>query len=268
MLRYSHARRIPCESLVFAVRRTLAALQPGDLLFMDEPWDPTLQLDCATRTVGSRTIKWLERHGANVLSKDTAIHVALVKEVSPEPTLIDVVRGAGVRQIPLVKFMSACKLGTRIYHGRMQNITEAQAMSAVEFASRKIGLPYAYDYSPPTSSDEEYYCSSLIDYAYRHALDTDLVFTPVPFRLIFEPRDFWKSYYKEREKLVPTWFGSNPTLLLHSLCMKYYETTFGAFANSRKDGYASDWGPDVQQYILAIESLSRYSGQTFNTPYA
>lgn len=254
MLRRPVFRLAPSPALAFAVSRSVAALQPGDLLFVDEPQHPANELDNAIRTVGTSTIDWLERRGARVAHRDTAVHVALVKDGGQEASIIEAVREIGVRQISLPNFLHGLPPGCRIFHGKLQGITHEHAHRAVAFASEKIGLPYSGEYVAPTPSFETYYCSSLIDYAFREALGSKLVFTDEPFPLLFEPICFWEAYYQERQKTVPSRVGSNPTLLLHSLKVKYYETAFGSFASSRRKDIS--WNLDVEQYLLAIENTS------------
>ncbi|CAE8607240.1 unnamed protein product [Polarella glacialis] len=257
MLHRSLARCAPLHSLRTAVSRTVAALQPGDLLFVEQPWDSSSSLDCAIRTVGTTTISWLEKRGASPECRDTAVHVALVKDTGGEASIIEAARGVGVRQVPLPHFLhNFSRLGDRIFHGKVLGITQAQASRAVTFASEKCGRPYSEDYSEPNSANEMYYCSSLADYAYRNAVGRDLFFTKEPFPLIFEPRLFWEQYYEERGEVVPPWTGSNPTLLLHSPRVKYYETIFASFAASRRKLDELDSNVDLEEYMLALQEFA------------
>ena len=83
----------------------------------------------------------------------------------------------------------------------------------------------------PPEVNDTYYCasfakkvlsgscvgSSLVDYAYRSALQSRLVFTVTDMPLIWEPVDFWKKYYAKMNQTLPHYNGSNPTMLLQSV---------------------------------------------------
>ncbi|CAE7230182.1 unnamed protein product, partial [Symbiodinium sp. KB8] len=98
---------------------------------------------------------------------------------------------------------------------------EATRQHAAAWALAKVGDPYAQDFQPPTLGRESYYCSSLVDYAYRFAFGRHLVFTDVEFPLQWEPYDFWEKYYRSLNKTIPHFNGSNPTLLLQSAAVTY-----------------------------------------------
>merc|ERR1712187_428084 len=208
------------------------------------------------------------KRGANVVRRDTAMHVALVKEGGSNASIIEATRGVGVRQIPLPQFMGNCSSRCKFYHGKVQGVTHEQARRAVAFAESKLDFRYAEEYLAPTPNVEEYYCSSLIDHAYCDVLGKSLVFTDEPFQLIFEPRQFWDRYYAERNKNLPICVGSNPTLLLHSLRVKYYETAFGRFSSSRDTLNIIDLNCDLAQYALAIEHLSSFGAEAVDEQHA
>lgn len=256
MLARSCFRFAPSERLARAVSRTVAALQPGDLLFVDEPRQTFGDLDKAIDCVGSSTIQWLEARGRVVAQRDTAIHVALVQSSGNDASVIDAYRGIGVRRIALPLFLKQWSPQCRIYHGRLQGVGSELSQIAADFAEGKVGLNYCEKYSPPDAIGEAYYCSSLVDYAFRFALQKTLVFTCEPFKLIFEPHDFWEDYFRKRQQVLPSCYGSNPTLLLHSPCVKYYETALGAFAASRNPNLDQNWEQDMDAYMRQIADLS------------
>mmetsp|Transcript_11258 Transcript_11258/g.30642 ORF Transcript_11258/g.30642 Transcript_11258/m.30642 type:complete len:262 (-) Transcript_11258:133-918(-) len=207
---------------------TVHHLKHGDLLFVSEPLNLKLPLDKAIQSVGYKTIDWLVQRGREVASKDTAEHVAMVVSDSTghATSVVEAVRIAGTRTLPLDAFFKEFMPGTKFFHGAMQDITRDQARSAVAFAMRRAGAPYADDFAPPdpmctTPWTQNYYCSSLIDYAYRDALNEELVFTKEPFPLIWDPPEFWDKFYKKLGMERCTGVGSNPTLLMHSPRVEY-----------------------------------------------
>ena len=105
------------------------------------------------------------------------------------------------------------------FDGDLQRQLAEKALAA---ATTQLGKPYAHDFEQPPS---QFYCSSLVEWSFRTASSGRRVFLPpsVPeFTLIFEPRDFWKQYYKSLGLALPANVsGSNPTLLLHSPAMSY-----------------------------------------------
>ena len=84
---------------------------------------------------------------------------------------------------------------------------------AVEIALAQVGKPYALDFAPPPN---QFYCSSLVRYAYQQASGREHVFLHEAFNLIFDPLVYWQDYYTGMGlKLPVNVTGSNPTLLLH-----------------------------------------------------
>lgn len=216
-----------CLSSIGSERKRIfesALVRRGDLIFVQLPLNPHEELDDAIHTVGVATLDWLERRGVKIRDRDTATqHVALMMSDSntTSAAVVEAVRGAGVRTRTLTSFLAAYPSGTQFYHGRLRGITDAQAEQAVAVAKAKVGMPYADNFAEPSGSCEQYYCSSLVDYAYRSALGQNIAFTCEPFPLLFEPRKYWEDYYASREQVLPECFGSNPTLLMHSQRVEY-----------------------------------------------
>lgn len=149
-------------------------------------------------------------------------------------------RVLGVRVLPLPDFYKEFIPGTKFYHGRVRDVTNEQADAAVHFALQHVGARYAVDFSEPsplciTPWTQAYYCSSLVDHAYRKALGKDLVFTTEPFPLTFEPREFWEQYYREQGLALPSGFGSNATLLLRSSKVTYAPWSFSTPAEQKEE---------------------------------
>eukprot|EP00928_Gymnodinium_smaydae_P083636 TRINITY_DN66882_c0_g1_i1.p1 TRINITY_DN66882_c0_g1~~TRINITY_DN66882_c0_g1_i1.p1 ORF type:complete len:273 (+),score=29.60 TRINITY_DN66882_c0_g1_i1:48-821(+) len=255
MLRTCRVRLGPSEALARSARATIEALRPGDLLFVEEPRDDLSELNNAIDCVGDSTIKWLEARGRAVARRDTAIHVGMIRTGGRDATAIDAYRGVGVRSLALPLFLSEWSKRCKVYHGRVQGVSVGDAEQAVRFAEEKLGAEYSEAYLPPDDENDAYYCSSLIDYSFQSALKKRLVFTNEPFSLIFEPHEFWEKYYRERHERVPTCVGSNPTLLLHSPCVKYYETVLGPFAASREVGSKYTDAFDVERYLQRVQQF-------------
>eukprot|EP00928_Gymnodinium_smaydae_P082612 TRINITY_DN65931_c0_g1_i1.p1 TRINITY_DN65931_c0_g1~~TRINITY_DN65931_c0_g1_i1.p1 ORF type:complete len:264 (+),score=26.15 TRINITY_DN65931_c0_g1_i1:70-861(+) len=198
----------------------LASLRHGDLVFASEPLDLSTPLDQAIQATGDATMNWLEERGVDVARHDTAQHVGMIVEDGKGNAayVVEAVRIAGVRVLPLHLFFKEFIPGTRFFHGKVKAVDAHQAKKAVIFAMQQASAPYADDFSPPfdKAGAHAFYCSSLVDYAYRDALSKELVFTDEPFPLTFEPESFWEEYYQKQQRKKPSGYGSNPTLLLHS----------------------------------------------------
>eukprot|EP00450_Noctiluca_scintillans_P015438 CAMPEP_0194523486 /NCGR_PEP_ID=MMETSP0253-20130528/58386_1 /TAXON_ID=2966 /ORGANISM="Noctiluca scintillans" /LENGTH=189 /DNA_ID=CAMNT_0039368029 /DNA_START=119 /DNA_END=688 /DNA_ORIENTATION=+ len=173
-------------------------------------------LDSAIETVGDATIDWLRRQDVPVVGNGTAVHVAL----RHGDQLVEAIPPA-VQIVTATEFFGRYPPGTLFFEGTLPYASDDEAERASHFGFSKVGLPYATNFYPPTRDSEVYYCSSLVDYAYRNATGRDLVFTEEPFTLIFEPVEFWSDYYHQRNMSVPNVTGSNPTLLLHSASTIY-----------------------------------------------
>lgn len=225
--RVAAAASCQCRSAV------TTGLRHGDLLFASEPLlELELPLFQAVREVGRASVEWLQGRGATPSSGEDLLakHVAMViADASGRATsVVEAVRLLGVRTISLESFFDGFAQGTRFLHGRVKGVNAEQRRKAVSYALVRTGAPYANDFSPPSASEaipwnQAHYCSSLVDYAYRSALEQDLVFTEEPFPLVFEPRGFWEKYYNDQGQSLPRGFGSNPTMLLHSPRVDYSE---------------------------------------------
>lgn len=205
-------------------------LRRGDLLFVSEPLDMCCPLDQAISAVGKATVQWLSSRpgGAACAERDeVSEHVAMViTDARGRPTgVVEAMRVAGVRVLTLEDFIREFPRGSRFFHGRLHSVSNEMAAEAASHALRQVGAPYADNFASWTaaqgSSQPQFYCSSLVDYAYRTALRKDLVFTDVPFQLIFEPKDYWEDYYRRLGRPLPSGEGSNPTLLMHSLAVEF-----------------------------------------------
>lgn len=188
----------------------------GDLIFVRPPFDPASTLDNAILATGAATIDWLRAQGVAVESDETVVHVGLAwrNETSDELMFVEATPPI-VRLTPASTFFASWTNSSTFFRGRLRDpLVRAQGGRAAAIALRQQGKPYADDFGPPP---RQFYCSSLVDYAYRRATNDETVFIPEPFPLIFEPLDFWEEYYAAMNLSVPVnETGSNPTLLLHS----------------------------------------------------
>jgi len=204
-------------------------LRHGDLIFVTEPVNPDVPLDLAVQSIGQATIRWLQRRGAQVSKPHhIAEHVGMVVADSfgHAEKVVEAQRVAGVRVLELPDFLREFVPGSGFFHAWLPEATEEQRNSAVSYALHRVGGAYAHDFSEPSPSCTQpwlskYYCSSLIDYAFREALGEELVFSDEPFPLVFEPREFWEDFYRKQRLELPTGTGSNPTMLLHSSRVRY-----------------------------------------------
>jgi len=207
---------------------SVSELRHGDLLFVSEPLNLAAPLDRAIHDVGHATIAWLRQRKIAVARDDIAEHVAMVVAdgLGHAVAVVEAARICGVRVLPLNAFFQEFMPGSRFFHGQLAGATRDQASKAVSFAMQRAGAPYSDDFSAPsplatTPWTQAFYCSSLVDYAYREALGRETVFTEEPFPLTFVPEDFWDGYYREQGRARPQGDGSNPTLLLHSPAVRY-----------------------------------------------
>ena len=206
--------------LLLSVAST-ARLETGDLIFVQPPLDTGSPLDDAILATGAATIQWLRYHGAVVDSNETAVHVAVALRDpdSGELSFVEAVPPA-VQTTPADVFFRAWPERTRFYHGGFRNATIRQRQpAAAQLASKQMGRPYANNFGPPPN---QFYCSSLVDWAYRQVTGDEHVLIDDPFTLIFVPHEFWKQYYADMNSTLPANVtGSNPTLLLHSPHLQY-----------------------------------------------
>mmetsp|Transcript_105220 Transcript_105220/g.226898 ORF Transcript_105220/g.226898 Transcript_105220/m.226898 type:complete len:268 (+) Transcript_105220:28-831(+) len=209
------------------VEHSTRPLSHGDLLFVAEPVDPSVRLDLAVQSIGQATILWLQRHGALVSRPFHIVqHVGMVvaDQFGHAEKVVEAQRVAGVRVLSLPDFLGEFVPGSRFFHAWLPEATKEQRQSAVSYALHRVGAAYAHDFSEPNQKcarQSKYYCSSLVDYAYREALGQDLVFSDEAFPLVFEPRVFWEEFYREQSMGLPSGCGSNPTMLLHSSRVRY-----------------------------------------------
>mmetsp|Transcript_12128 Transcript_12128/g.22877 ORF Transcript_12128/g.22877 Transcript_12128/m.22877 type:complete len:225 (+) Transcript_12128:64-738(+) len=191
-------------------------LRAGDLLFVHRPTNVSDPLSRAIEATGLATVRWLEAHGRHVLHKDTAAHVAMVVNAT---TIVQA--ASDVELISVENWWSSYAAAATVFVGALPSAGEAARGRAVQWALGKVGEPYAENFQPPTLGRESFYCSSLVDYAYRFAFQRQLVFTDIEFPLQWEPRDFWERYYRGLNQTIPQYNGSNPTLLLQSAAVTY-----------------------------------------------
>jgi len=191
-------------------------LVTGDLIFVRPKFDPTSALDNAILATGAATIEWLRAHGVVIESNETVVHVAMAwrNETSNDLFFVEAAPPV-VTLTPADLFFDSWTNSSTFYRGRLRSpLDRARGGRAADYALTQRGKPYADDFGPPP---RQYYCSSLVDWAYRKATGNEHVFVDDTFQLIFVPLDFWQQYYSSMNQSLPVNVtGTNPTLLLHS----------------------------------------------------
>jgi len=203
----------------------------GDLVFVQPPYNLQSPFDAAILATGKATVEWMRRNGYALpkgAENKTATHVAVaMRESDGSLHFVQAVPMMGVVKTSAQDFFrdNGAKRGSTFYFGRLTNCDRTAAEDASRIAETEVGKKYANDFSPPPS---EFYCSSLVDYAYARALNRQSldVFIAKRFTLIFEPLSFWKKYYDQMGMKLPVNVtGTNPTLLLHSPAVALFQST-------------------------------------------
>lgn len=212
----------PSSSSPFSVSTSSVLLQEqwrtGDLIFIEPPFDPKQPYDNAIKSTGVATIDWMRKNGIAVpeTATQTVTHVALAwVDQDDNVSFVEAIPPA-VTVTPAAAFFARYPPGVTFYHGVTEfNTTSFVGEVAVMVAKLQKGKPYATLFEPPNSG--QFYCSSLVQFAYETAVKQTHLFIPIDFPLMFVPLKFWEDYYMERHEKIPTnMTGSNPTLLLHS----------------------------------------------------
>ena len=200
-------------------------LQTGDLVFVSPRMeDPRSSLDNAILATGAATIRWLRAHGVPVAGNQTVDHVALVLRNASGLFFVQALPPR-VEVTAAIDFWQSILPTTTVFYGWLTDPSQRWrlAAAAVTVALGEVGTPYAQEFESPPA---EFYCSSLVDWAFRQAAEGVDVFVPPPlhFTLLFEPRVFWQTYYARRNLTLPVNVsGSNPTLLLQSSAVTFAE---------------------------------------------
>lgn len=195
----------------------------GDLLFLRPPLSASSELDKAILATGKATISWIRAQGIVVHSPDISLHVAMAWRALNGSLYFIQAIPPRVVITPASEFFRSIPPGTTTFHGAVPSSwrnTSTVALDASRIALKQVGKPYASDFEPPPN---KFYCSSLIEFSYKHAMQKRHLFFNESFKLIFVPRHFWTHYYEEMGVPLPiNVTGSNPTLLLHSPLIRYH----------------------------------------------
>jgi cell wall-associated NlpC family hydrolase len=215
-------RAAPGDPSAASLRERTAAINTGDLLFVRPPLNDQIGIDAGILDTGNATIWWLREHGVEVDSNLTVTHVAMAMrdQTTGELLVVQAIPPA-VTTTPADVFFQNIT-GVEYFHGVIIDpAVRSAGRAATSIAAQQFGKPYADAFQPPSSG--KFYCSSLVEYAYQHALSrSDPVFTQQTFDLLFVPLDFWEKYYASMNLTLPTNEpGSNPTLLLHSAIVNF-----------------------------------------------
>lgn len=213
----------------------------GDLIFVQPPLNSQSPFDQAILSTGLATIHWLREHGLadNSTPNTTATHVAIAwRSSNGSLHYVQALPSVGVVITPEGDFMHMIPPNTTLYHRRVEysSLKEKSLLlgkKAASIAKALQGHKYALDFEPPSSG--KFYCSSLVEHAFNSAANLSGgdkgVFLNQSFKLIFEPFDYWRSYYAKMGKTLPVnRTGSNPTLLLHSPAVTKSHIAMNEFA--------------------------------------
>jgi len=187
----------------------------GDLIFVSPPYDITSAFDDAIMASGEATVQWMRQNGTPNATREVVSHVALASRNDAGELSFIQALPPQVVLTPEADFWHMIGPNTTLYHATpVDSAVQEASAAATELAIAQMGKPYANDFEPPP---DEFYCSSLVEWAYRQALASSAVFAPEDFILIFVPELYWKNYYETMGLELPVnTTGSNPTLLLHS----------------------------------------------------
>ena len=192
-------------------------VKTGDQVFVHPAFAPSSALDNAILATGEATVSWWRSRGVNA-SNETASHVALAYRNESGSLFFVEAIPPRVTVTPSSAFWQRTSDAT-LYLGRVRDArVRALGGAAAQLARAQAGTPYASDFGPPP---REFYCSSLVDYAYQRTSGDARVLVPEDFRLLWVPLHFWEDYYRQMGQPLPNTTGSNPTLLLHSPAISF-----------------------------------------------
>lgn len=166
-------------------------LRQGDLLFQDLDAGPLCDaIEAVTTGYGNTRLS----------------HVAMVVDTQPDVVLVEAV-GSGVRLTPLDQFMtrSLDKTGRpKVLVGRLRREYRDLIPAAVTYAKSQLGKPYD---KPFLLTEDSFYCSELIYFAFLHAGHGKPLFTTAPMTFKdpstgeFFPT--WVQYYHQLGMAIP-----------------------------------------------------------------
>lgn len=207
--------RVGTASTTFLRPHDSSGISTGDLVFVSPPYDITSAFDDAIMASGEATVRWMRQNGTPNATHEVVSHVALAsRNAAGELSFVQALPPQVVLT-PEADFWHMIGPNTTLYHATaVDSAVRAAGPAAAELAISQVGKPYANDFEPPP---DEFYCSSLVEWAYSQALTSTSVFAPDNFVLIFVPELYWENYYEAMGLELPVnTTGSNPTLLLHS----------------------------------------------------
>lgn len=184
-------------------------LQAGDLLFQD--------LDGSALSDAIEAVT--EGYDHTRLS-----HVAMVVSAEGEPQVIEAV-GAGVKVTALGKFLARShddQGHPKVMVGRLRPEYRELIPGAVEYARLQTGKPYDKSF---LLTEQSFYCSELIYFAFRSANHGKPVFTTAPMTFK-DPRTHeffpaWVDYYRELGMAIPEGQpGLNPGGMSREKCVE------------------------------------------------
>ncbi|MES2479166.1 MAG: YiiX/YebB-like N1pC/P60 family cysteine hydrolase [Bacteroidota bacterium] len=197
------------SKVVQAQKDNYGKLRSGDLLFQDLDCGPLCDaIEQVTKSYGGRHFS----------------HIGLVSIEADSIYIIEAI-GSKVQRTALSVFVQRSK--NEILLGRVKKGYKKIALTAVEVARQKIGIPYddAFVYD-----NGKYYCSELLYDAFKEANQNKDFFLlrPMTFKQPNSDTFFpvWVQYYQELKMPIPEgWAGINPggISLSPNLVMYFYK---------------------------------------------
>ena len=206
------------QVLAVAAAAPWAGVRTGDLIFVQPKRSAQSSLDAAILATGTATVQWLRANGVAVPPPAQVVdHVGIaLVDAAGNLSIVQAVPPSVVVTPAAFFWAEAREVGATLYHGVVGGEAGSLAVrtAAARAAAGEAGKPYATDFGPPP---RQFYCSSLVEFAFQAATGRGRVFVDRPFPLIFVPLPFWRRYYAAMNLSLPVGVdGSNPTLLLHS----------------------------------------------------
>ncbi|MFK7798591.1 MAG: YiiX/YebB-like N1pC/P60 family cysteine hydrolase, partial [Aureispira sp.] len=167
-------------------------LKAGDILFQDVDCGPFCEsIEKVTSGVGGAKFS----------------HVGLVIPKEKEGLVVIEAVSAGVVQTPLDSFFSRsfdANKQSKVVVGRMKQQHEHLIPKAIDFAQTKLGYPYDEVFD---IANQQYYCSELIYYAFKHANKNSPIFQ-LQAMTYKDPATnsifpIWADYFQELNVPIP-----------------------------------------------------------------
>ena len=202
MLKLKHKLMLLSICLVSSLAQagTSFKLHPGDLLFQD--------LNCGELCNGIDAVTYGYQH--SYIS-----HMAMVVSTTPSAMVIEAIT-PGVVMTPVAEFLRRSldsQQRPRVIVGRITAAYQHLIPGAIRQAQLQLGKPYNASFIPAAA--QAFYCSELIEYAFKQANQQQAVFKRQPMNFAApntqQITPGWQKYYAQLQIAVPQGsLGSNP----------------------------------------------------------